>query len=358
MAGRSGIPVYVRNLVEGLAAGFPGDRLLLYGHGLRMRRALAGARTRPEFENARLLRGPVPARAAEVLARLGFGPDRLVGGCDVFHLTEYAWLGRPQAPLVTTVHDVLFEELPSCYTARMRRGLRHVTRVLVRESARIVVPSVRTKIGVVERFGADPERVDVVPLAPRRFVENAAGSPPESRGRPYVLAVGTVEPRKNLARTLAAHARLVTRGIDADLVVVGQRGWLTRDAMDAVARSSRVTWEESASDERLGALYRGAAALAYPSLGEGYGLPVAEAMAMGVPVVTSAGTACAEVAGDAALLVDPYSVDAIEGALGRILEDPSVAAALRARGLTRAAGWSWEATAAATRAAYERAAAA
>jgi glycosyltransferase involved in cell wall biosynthesis len=355
LSGRGGIPVYVRGLVSGLAARFPDDRLLLYGHRLRRPRRDAPGPSRARPGNATLGAWPIPSRAAEALARVGVGADALVGGCDVFHLTDYAWLRPTRARLVATVHDVLFEELPACYTPAMRRGLRHVTRRLVRHAARLVVPSVRTKIALVERFRADPARVDVVPLAPRAFpAALSAGASPRA-DRPYVLAVGTLEPRKNLPRTLAAHRLLLARGLDVDLVVAGARGWLDDGIAREVASAGRVRWEGEVDDARLGALYRGASALCYASLGEGYGLPVAEALALGVPVVTSAGTACAEVAGDAALLVDPYDEGAIADALARVLSDAGLSAALAARGRARAAGWSWEVTAEGTRAAYERA---
>jgi len=171
-----------------------------------------------------------------------------------------------------------------------------------------------------------------------------------------VLALGTLEPRKNLARTLDAHARALARGLDVDLVVAGAVGWQC-DALVARLRSApRVRWEERPDDARLARLLAGARALLYPSLGEGFGLPVLEGMSQGVPVVTSAGTACADVAEGGALLVDPYDVDALADALRRVVEDRALAVALVARGRARAATFSWARTAEGTRAAWARAA--
>jgi glycosyltransferase involved in cell wall biosynthesis len=352
--GRGGIPVYVRSLAAALRARFPDDRLSLYAAGLRARRPRKRAPPPPSAPaSARVVSWPLPTLVVEGLSRLGAGPDRLVGGCDVFHLTDFAWLGRTRAPLVVTVHDVLFDEMPAVHVRAARRGLRHVTRLFVRHAARLVVPSVRTKIGLVERFGADPDRVDVVPLAPRAL----PAALPEVRERPYVLAVGTQEPRKNLHRLLAAHALARERGSPCDLVVAGARGWLDADLAAAFARTPGAVRAGEVTDERLSALYRGALAAAYPSLGEGFGLPVAEAMSMGVPLLTSAGTACADLAGESALLVDPYDVEAIADGLLRLGTDAALRADLAARGRARVAGLTWEATAAGTREAYARAAA-
>jgi glycosyltransferase involved in cell wall biosynthesis len=344
---RGGIPAYVRGLVSGLVERFPDDQVLLYGHRLRQR---PPSRTKPA--GARLHAAPIPTMAVEALARLGFGADRLIGGCDVLHVTDYAWLRPSRAPLVATVHDVLFAELPLCYTPAMRRGLAHVTRRFVRHAARIVVPSVRSKVSLVERFGADPGRVDVVPLAPRPL----PSAEPAVLDRPFALAVGTLEPRKNLLRVLAAHRLARGRGLDAALVVVGARGWLDDDTVVALAAAGDdVRFEGDVDDARLAALYAGARALVYPSLGEGFGLPVIEAMAAGLPVVTSAGTACADVAGEAALLVDPYDVDAIATSLSRAIEDDGLRSDLAARGRARARELTWAKTAEGTRASYERA---
>jgi len=349
--GRGGIPVYVRGLAAGFAARFPTDDLRLYAHQVRGRLGRRGRAAAAPPRGARLCAAPFPSRAADALARLGVGADVLVGGCDVFHLTGYAWLRASHAPLVATIHDVLFEELPRCYTPGMRTGLRRVTRRIVRGAVRTLVPSVRTKAALVERLGADPSRVDVVPLAPRALPSVA----PAQFARPTLLAVGTLEPRKNLARVLEAFALVRSRGVDADLVVAGARGWLDDALLAEASRAPGVRVEGEVDDARLAALYGGATALVYPSLGEGFGLPVVEAMAAGLPVVTSAATACAEVAGGAALLVDPYDVEALADALGRLAGDGRLRDDLAAAGRVRAAGFTWGATAEGTRACYERA---
>jgi len=350
-AGRGGIPVYVRGLAAGISARFPDDRLKLYGHQLRGRPGARRPRGPAAPAGATLSAAPIPSRAADVLARFGVGADVLLGGCDVFHSTDYAWLRPSRAIHVATIHDVLFDQLPRCYTKGMRLGLSRVTRRLLARCARVAVPSVSTKASLIERFGAEPDRVDVTPLAPRPL----PAVEPATFPRPTFLAVGTLEPRKNLERVLAAFSLVRARGLDAALVVVGARGWLDDAIHAAAVATPGVTFEGQVDDARLAALYAGASALVYPSLGEGFGLPVIEAMAAGTPVVTSVATACAEVAGDAALLVDPYDVDAIATAMMRVLVEGGLARELSERGTLRAGLFTWEATAEATRACYERA---
>jgi alpha-1,3-rhamnosyl/mannosyltransferase len=185
-----------------------------------------------------------------------------------------------------------------------------------------------------------------VPERKIRVVPNAVGPEFEPEGAAadgdYVLAVGTLEPRKNLARLIDA-----ARRTGAELRVVGARGW-----GGVEVGGNGVRWLGEVADDRLAELYRGAACVAYPSLYEGFGMPVLEAMACGVPVVTSAGGATEEVAGGAAVLVDPLDPASIaaglEEATGRRAE-------LARRGLARARGFNWADTAAATAEVYREA---
>jgi glycosyltransferase involved in cell wall biosynthesis len=345
--GRGGISVYTRELARAYAAAWPDDTLILWDHRFRAsaRRHLAVP------PGARLAAGRLPSRVQEASARLGFGVDRWVGGVDVVHGTDFVNLpvGPHGLPVVVTLHDVLFDELPGCYTPAMRRGLRTATRRLVRRATRLIVPSPRVRDALLAHHAVDPDTIDVVGHGVTGL---PAGEPAREYGRGYVLSVGTLEPRKNLARLLEAHARLDAR---VRLVVVGARGWLDDALVTDLRTRPRVHWEGAVDDARLAALYRGAGVLAYPSLGEGFGLPVLEAMALGLPVVVGADTACADLAGDAGLAVDPRDVDALAAALQRILDDEALARALGERGRVRAAEHTWARAARATRRTYERA---
>ena len=339
--------MYTRELSDAYARTFPGDALTLWGH-----RARAGDRRSVAVPpGARLATGRLPSRAQEVSARLGFGVDRWVGGVDVVHGTDFVNLPvRPRGlPVVVTLHDVLFEELPHCYTPAMRRGLRTTTLRLIRRATRLIVPSSRVRDALLAHHAVDPDGIDVVGHGVTGL---PAGEAAREYGREYVLFVGTLEPRKNLARLLEAHARLDAR---VPLVVVGARGWMDDALVDDLHARPRVHWEGAVDAARLAALYRGARVLAYPSLGEGFGLPVLEALALGVPVVVGRDTACADLAGDAGLAVDPRDVDALAAALQRILDDEALARALGERGRVRAAKHTWARAARATRRTYERA---
>jgi len=166
--------------------------------------------------------------------------------------------------------------------------------------------------------------------------------------------VATRAPRKNLGALLRAFERLAARIDDVELVLVGGRGWRSAELERTLAAvGERRVWITGfVSDAELAELYAGAACFAFPSFAEGFGLPVLEAMASGAPVVTGDRTSLPEVAGDAALLVDPDDDTALEDALERVLSRPELAAELSRRGLARSAGFTWEACALATRAAY------
>jgi glycosyltransferase involved in cell wall biosynthesis len=347
--GRGGIAVYVDELVRAYARAFPQDTLELWSHRLRGRPP--GLAAPAPLAHARHHAGLLPSLAVATLARMGWGTDRLVGGADVVHWTDYVTLPATRAPVVATIHDVLFEELPACYTAEMRAGLRLATTRILRAARRLLVPSERTRRGLSVHYGVAPERVDLVPHGVRRLPPAA----PAGDLGDYLLFVGTLEPRKNLARLLDAHARLRGRGLGARLVVAGPRGWKDEALMRRLAAGGDVRWERSASPERLAALYRGAIAVAYPSLGEGFGLPVLEAMSEGRAVLVGQDTSCADLAGDAALAVDPRDVDALADALARLVEDDDLRARLGEAGRARAAPYTWEAAARGTRETYLKA---
>ncbi|MFO7740761.1 MAG: glycosyltransferase family 1 protein, partial [Anaerolineae bacterium] len=172
----------------------------------------------------------------------------------------------------------------------------------------------------------------------------------------FALFVGTLEPRKNLDRLIEAFSRI--RPGDAKLVLVGGKGWLYEDLfgqVEALNLSDSVTFAGYVRSEELPLWYNAASAFAYPSLYEGFGMPVTEAQACGTPVLTSKTSSLPEAAGEAALLVDPYDVEAIADGLARILHDHTLREALRERGLTHARAFDWSRTARQTVRAYRRA---
>jgi glycosyltransferase involved in cell wall biosynthesis len=283
------------------------------------------------------------AGRASVLAReLWWYPFRLAsppGDADVLHCTTYYGPLRPRVPTVVTAHDLAVFRHPEAFPRWTRTYAPFVVPRVVRAARRVIAVSEFTASELEALLHVSREKIRVIPNA---VDDTFAPDGPAAEGD-YVLAVGTLEPRKNLAGAVAAAARL-----GVDLRVVGARGW-----GGVEARGGNVTWLGEVGDDELARQYRGALCVVYPSLYEGFGLPVLEAMACGAAVVTSAGGATEEVAGGAAVLVDPKDPGAIaagiESAIARREE-------LRPRGLARAQSFSWDESARLTQAVYEEAA--
>ncbi|WP_421120533.1 glycosyltransferase family 4 protein [Aquihabitans daechungensis] len=281
--------------------------------------------------------------------------ERATGPVDVVHGTAIA-VPPTKAPLVMTIHDLAFL---ADRTQPTRHGLRFFergTELARRHAELILVPSEATAAECREH-GFASDRIRLVPWGVDAAAVTAeqVDAARRARGleRPYVLFVGTMEPRKNLAGLIQAVALLAGREID--LVLVGPEGW-NEDVSKLLATLDGTGIGVHAlgflAPGELPPLFAGCAAFCFPSLREGFGMPVLEAMAHGAPVVTSSGTATAEVAGDDALLVEPEDHEAIAKAIARILDDPALADDLRARGRARAAAYTWERTADLTAAAY------
>lgn len=248
--------------------------------------------------------------------------ESTTGAVDVVHATTWALPGH-RAPLVVTVHDLAFLRDPAHFTRRGNSYFRRALDLVRAEAAQVVVPSAMTARDCADA-GIDRSRVTVVPHGVRaREVSEAERVAWRRRygvDRPYVLWCGTLEPRKNVDRLVAAFAAARAAGtLDADLVLVGPSGWgdaenRVADALTHVPPGS-VHLLGRLSDDDLQVAYSGATCFAFPSLWEGFGMPVLEAMAHGVPVVTSAGSAMAEFAGEVGWTVDPTDVDAIAAGL-------------------------------------------
>jgi glycosyltransferase involved in cell wall biosynthesis len=352
-----GIGTYVRELLPRLQD----ERVELVPFSSRWSRPAA-----PELslEETAVARMTLPAKVTYPLwstVRRPRLPTRF-GDLDVVHATNHAAIPPTRAgqALVATVHDLAFERFPELFPDRWRRLYERGVQIAIDEATAILVPSAFVRDGLRDR-GADVERIRVTPLAASRLAVSerttSDGDPPRRArpGAPFVLAVGTVEPRKNLPRLVRAFRRAVAeRSLPHHLVIAGPTGWHQEELGDELRRTDdgRVHLVGWLAGDDLDVLYRDAAAAAYMSLYEGFGIPVLDALAHGTPTLASNIEAIAEVAGDAALLVDPEDEDAIADGLVRILIDGALAADLSAKGPARAARYSWDATARATLAVY------
>jgi glycosyltransferase involved in cell wall biosynthesis len=273
--------------------------------------------------------------------------ERATGPVDVVHDLGYV-VPPSKAPLVATVHDLWFLSHPDHYTWHsavvLKRGFE-----LARRHARLVVCPSRASIDACHAAGIERERLRLVPWGVRAHPLHLDEATRIVRGygleRPYVLFCGTIEQRKNLLRLVDAFEKL--ERTDLDLVLAGPQGWnppgWTATMETAVSRlGGRCRRLGTIPPHDLDALCAKALVVVYPSLGEGFGFPVLYAMAQGAPVVTSAGTSTAEVAGDAAVLVDPLDAGAIAEAIERVLGDRELAATLSEKGRRRAATFTWE----------------
>lgn len=281
--------------------------------------------------------------------------DRFISDIDLIHATG-GIVPPTNKPLVVTQHDLAWVHHPELFT---KHGVRFFRRTLRRtaERATIVVCPSRATAEDLTANGIDSTKIRVIPWGVDQAPASAA-SVEQVRcrfdlGERYVLSVGTLEPRKNLRRLVAAFTKAAPA--DVTLAIVGPSGW-QEDIESAITplgdRAKRLGFV-SRSD--LVALYSGASVFAYPSLFEGFGLPVLEAMAQGAPVLTSKGTATEELVGDCGVLVDPFDVESMSNALGDLLVGSTSVDRLGQLGRERAAAYTWVRTADETVAAYQQA---
>jgi glycosyltransferase involved in cell wall biosynthesis len=279
---------------------------------------------------------------AATLARDGVWYPFLLGredAADVLHCPTYRGPLRARLPLVVTVHDLAVFRHPQAFNRWTRTYSPLVVPRVLRAARRVIAVSQFTRRELVELLGLPDEKIRVVPNA----VGDEFTREGPAEGGDYVLAVGTLEPRKNLDRLVEAVSRT-----DRELRVVGARGW-----GGVEVRGNGVRWLGEVDDAELARLYRGASCVAYPSLYEGFGIPVLEAMACGTPVVTTRGTAMEEVADGAAILVDAHDLADIAAGIERAAIERDTLVPL---GLERARAFRWDAVAAATVDVYREAA--
>lgn len=317
-------------------------------------RTIASMASERHYPCARSIGSWVPRSLQYLLWHASGWPGRqtaaVLDDVDVVHTPVLFVPPRRKCPLVVTVLDLTFRLFPQYHNRRTRVVAQSGLRRAVKDADALIAISGHTAGDLVRLCGVNPKRVHVVPLAAdARFVpvrDTAATLARYHIDTPFVLYVGTLEPRKNLGLLLHAFAALGDPQVK--LVLAGTKGWLCEDVFATVERlglAGRVLFTGFVADEDLPALLSGARAFVYPSLYEGFGLPVLEAMQCGTPVITTNVSSLPEVAGDAALLVAPDDVAGLQQALRRVLSEPGLRDELRGKGLSQAARFSWQKTA-------------
>jgi glycosyltransferase involved in cell wall biosynthesis len=349
----TGNETYVRGLLSGLATidGIAVAAAIQPGH--RSEEQLPGSIAWLPLPSSSSWR-----RLSRDLARLA-----RTWGADVVHSTYIAPFGSP-CPVVVSVHDVSFRRYPQYFSWKDRALFSTLLPSSLRRAGAILTLSAHARDELHRFFPRLRAPIHVVPAAPGgsfRPMDAGAAEPAATRRGlrpPFLLAVGSLQPRKNLVRLIEAYAALRQDHPAIQLAIVGPNGFHSSRVKDTIVErgvSGSVRLLGYVEEEDLVALYNAAIGLVYPSVYEGFGLPVVEAMACGRPVIASNTSSLPEVAGDAAILVDPFDVSALHGAMERLVTEPRVAESLSARGLAQAARFSWRRTAATAVAVYQAA---
>jgi glycosyltransferase involved in cell wall biosynthesis len=358
--GRTGVGYYTEHLLQHLAreVAATGDELVVVSNKRIDTQAPLPPHVRVHDGHRFPIRiGWMQLRAASALDALK---------PDVAHFTNgMIPIGAP-SPTVVTVHDMSLRLYPGCHPMRRLLLNRPLMHVAIRQASSIVTVSNSARRDLLRLHGVAPDRVSVVheaaspvfrPITDRGRLEDMRARyhlPPR-----FMLYVGTIEPRKNLMRLMEAFSAARRQGIPHHLVCVGPYGWSSRDLAGRIERlrvKDAVHFTGYVPFDHLPLLYNLGEFFAFPSLYEGFGLPVVEAMACGIPVLTSSTSSLGEIAGDAAITIDPTDTDAITEAIVRLATDAELRRDQSERGLQRARGFSWEQTARQMLTVYHRAA--
>ncbi|CAN5873071.1 glycosyltransferase family 1 protein [soil metagenome] len=347
-----GVGVYVRRLIAELLR-LPDEhtlKVILSRH----------ADLPPSWVSAGLIRTSLPF-APSYAAWNFLGMPKIPDELDVVHATGLAIPPVPGAALVATVHDLAVERMPEVVPAIWRQIYLKGLRTAVKRAIVICAVSQATKDELVDAYRVDPERVVVTPEAPN-FTPQSQQDPSilqrlDLEG-PFILSVGTIEPRKNQIRLVNAFAEAGSELGGYKLVLAGAPGWGQEQVNDLVEKRrlmTRVVLTGKITGPEMVALYSKASVFALPSLYEGFGLPLIEALNFGIPTLSGSSPALKELGGEAALYVDPTDTSAMSAELVKLASDEPLRSRLAADGRSRAAGYTWERTAAATLRAYSQA---
>ena len=361
----TGIATYTRNLADALLQTNEVDILFFYGLGwsgnvrdvaipaLNLLGKLAKKLVPNAYEVSRFLQQRLFRKGL-----VGYRPD-------IYHDPNYLSF-RFDGPIVITVHDLSHVRYPETHPAIRVKAMNKFLPQAMETASNIIVDSGFVKDEVVNHFGVDPHKVHVIYLG---VGENYAPRSAEELGsvlarfdlsaKSYIFAVGTLEPRKNLIQVIDAYVGLPEAiRKSTPLVIAGMKGWLSGQIEARIRKHEErgeVRWLGYVPAETLPLLYSGASMLVYPSLYEGFGLPVLEAMASGIPVITSNRASLPEVAGDVGLAVEPADVEGLRAYMRSLIEDKDEAARRGSLGIARARLFTWQACAQQTLAVYKKA---
>jgi len=287
---------------------------------------------------------------------------RHTAGAQLYHATEHLLPYLPNTPTVLTVHDLIFEEYPEHHTRLNRLFLQTAMPLFVKAADAIIAVSQQTRRDLIARYQTPSEKIHVIyegldpHFQPASQDAIATMRQQYNLHRPYLLMVGTLDPRKNHAAAFRALARIKEAGCPLQLVIVGGKGWLfepVRALVDELGLTDDVIFVGYVPDEDLSLLYSGADCLLQPSLYEGFGFPILEAMACGTPVICSNSSSLPEVAGDVALQVSPHDDEELAASIQKVLSEPGLADRMREQGVVQAGKFSWDLCATETMAVYE-----
>jgi glycosyltransferase involved in cell wall biosynthesis len=304
-----------------------------------------------------------PWRFSALLGQLSHIPqDRMFPGIDLFHATDHLLPRLSRVKSVFTLHDLIFRLYPETHKPLNRWFLTLMMPRFLQAAGAVIAVSEHTKRDAMDFYVIDEAKIHVIyegvdsrfrpaPVQAMTRVRQAYNLPER-----FILSLGTIEPRKNLSSLLEAYRVLRDQGSELGLVIVGKKGWLYEGffhRLRELGLEDEVLFTGFVPDGDLPAICSAAELFVFPSLYEGFGLPVLEAMACGAPVITSNVSSLPEVAGDAALLVDPASVRELTEAMAVVLEDEELRTSLQSKGPRQAAKFSWERAARETLAVYQ-----
>ncbi|MFZ2199591.1 MAG: glycosyltransferase family 1 protein [Microgenomates group bacterium] len=337
----TGVARYVYGLVQALLNLDTKHKFVLYAGSLRQRAYFEKLKTQSPWDKARWHILPIPPKLASIaLNALPIPIESLIGKVDLFHSSD--WVEpRVRCPHVTTVHDLVFVKYPETVAHLIVKAQTKRLKRVVNGNGLIIADSKSTKNDLMETYSLSTERIEVVYPGIDSSYKPASSTDIErvktkyNLPNNYIFSLGTQEPRKNLTRLESAALSL-----NLPLVIAGKHGW-----------GSKTTTLGFVPESDLPALYTGATVFAYPSLYEGFGFPVLEAMACGTPVVTSNISSLPELAGDAAILVDPSSIDLIKAGITTAIQNRDICIE---RGFKQVQKFTWESTARHTMEVYEK----